>query len=202
MRQGLMCESGGATFVKRDSQLRQPGLGDNSLPVRVCVHYMQVHVCVCACAGARSSQEWISGSYSYLFALYLHCLDINFRAVLQHRAQVVSVIHLDFIQNGHEEDGKRRPKWEAYIWFQHHGIIGGFSSIIFSITCIIWCTTKGVKQSIKTEDTKCEINGTIWWFISKWRENWPHDIRLKHVSDQHFNYVKSCVAFKAVGRLS
>ena len=50
MRWGLICESDGATFVKRDSQLRQPGLEDNSLPVRVCVQYMQVHVCVCACA--------------------------------------------------------------------------------------------------------------------------------------------------------
>lgn len=117
MRRELICESDGATFVKSDSQLRQPGLGDNSLPVRLCVQYMRVHVCVCVWAWARSTQEWILGSYSHLFALYLHSLDINFRAVLQHRAQVVSVIHLGVIQNGHEKDRKSKPclpKWEAY----------------------------------------------------------------------------------------
>lgn len=51
MRWELICESDRATFVKSDSQLRQPWLRDNSLPVRVCVQYMgeHVHVCVCVC---------------------------------------------------------------------------------------------------------------------------------------------------------
>lgn len=149
MRWGLICESDRATFVKRDSQLRQPRLGDNSLPVRVCVQYMQVHVCACVCAWARSTQEWISGSYSHLFALYLHCLDINFRAVLQHRAQVISVIHLGFIQNGHEKTERVGHVYQngrhISVRFQHHGIMGRFLSIIFSTTALHykWCAILG-----------------------------------------------------------
>lgn len=130
MRRELICESDGATFVKSDSQLQKPGLGDNSLPVRLCVQYMRVHACVCAsvrecaracvhvcvgvrlCTAARISPEWISGSYSHLFALYLHSLGINFRAAQQRRAQVVSVIHLGVSQNGREKDKKRKPRFQ------------------------------------------------------------------------------------------
>lgn len=50
MRWELLCDSDGATFVKSDSQLRQPGLRDNSLPVRLCVLHS---VCMCVCAGTR-----------------------------------------------------------------------------------------------------------------------------------------------------
>lgn len=46
MRWELICDSDGATFVKSDSQLQQPGWRDNSLPVRLCVHRP---VCVCTC---------------------------------------------------------------------------------------------------------------------------------------------------------
>lgn len=49
MKRELICESDGATFVKSNSQLQKPGLGDNSLPVRHCVQYMRVHACVCEC---------------------------------------------------------------------------------------------------------------------------------------------------------
>lgn len=64
MRRELICESDGATFVKSDSQLRQPGLGDNSLPVRLCVQYMRVHVCVCVCVSepehvVPKSEYWV-----------------------------------------------------------------------------------------------------------------------------------------------
>lgn len=52
---------------------------------------------VCEHISARSIQERISGSYSHLFALYLHSVDINFRMEPQHRAQVVSVINLGVI---------------------------------------------------------------------------------------------------------
>lgn len=116
MRWELICDSDGATFVKSDSQLQQPGRRDNSLPVRLCVHrsecvctctrvrlWARAHTAVCVCEhiSARSTQERISGSYSHLFALYLHSVDINFRMEPQRRAQVVSVINLGII-----------PKWQ------------------------------------------------------------------------------------------
>lgn len=44
MRRELICESDGVTFVKSDSQLQKPGLGDNSLPVRLRVPYMSARM--------------------------------------------------------------------------------------------------------------------------------------------------------------
>lgn len=60
---------------------------------------VSVSTCVCVCEhiSARRTQERISGSYSHLFALYLHSVDINFRMEAQRRAQVVSVINLGVI---------------------------------------------------------------------------------------------------------
>lgn len=101
MRWELMCDSDGATFVKSDSQLQQPGRRDNSLPVRLCVHRsVRVHTrvsvsahkgsSVCEHISARSTQYQVP---IHLFALYLHYVDINFRMEPRRRALIVSVIN-------------------------------------------------------------------------------------------------------------
>lgn len=84
MRWELICDSDGATFVKSDSQLQQPGWRDNSLPVRLCVHRP---VCVCTCTRVCL---WARTQAAV-------CVNISRHVVSKSEYQVPILIYLPYI---------------------------------------------------------------------------------------------------------
>lgn len=91
MRWELLCDSDGATFVKSDSQLRQPGLRDNSLPVRL---WVPCSACarVCVCARERVCAHTCVRAHSVSV-----CVNISQHVVPKSEYQVPILIYLPHV---------------------------------------------------------------------------------------------------------